>query len=468
VRIMFATAELAPVVRVGGLAEASAGLVRALRGAGQSVDVLLPDYAGLPLGGERVEERTVADWAGPMRLRSGELDGFGAVTLVGGAGIERPHPYVDAAGAGWVDNDRRFLAFAATVGALAAERRPDVVHLNDWHTGFAHAWMPDDLPVLLTIHTLGHQGWCDAGWLDRLPAHRDAYEWFGTANALLGSIRLARRVVAVSPTYAREIVAEAHGFRMHVELARRGSDLIGIRNGIDVEEWHPAHDPYLPANYDRTDVAGKEVCRAALLDELGWPGCTDPVVGMVTRLVDQKGVDLALGAVPYLGGIGARLVLLGAGDPSLADAARAAAAADPERVAFFDGYDTGLGHRILAGADLFLMPSRFEPCGLAQMQAMAYGTIPVVTDVGGLHDTVLDDDRRRLGGTGFVAAGVETAGVVDALHRAVRAWRSPRRRAGIMARGMAVDWSWDAPAAAYLAVYAELAGPVAPSSAERP
>jgi starch synthase len=459
-QVLFASAELAPVVRVGGLAEASAGLVQALRRAGVEVDVVLPDYGGWWLSDQEDHEVWVGDWAGPMRVRTGTLDGVGPVTLVGGAGIERPHPYVDEWGNGWYDNDRRFAAFAAVVGRLAGERRPDVVQLNDWHTAFAHAWMPDDQASVLTIHTLGHQGWCDPGWLDRLPAHREAYEWYGTGNALLGSIRLADRVVAVSPTYAREILTESEGFRMHVELAARGPDLVGIRNGIDLDEWHPAIDPHLPVRYDATDPSGKEACRAALLAEVGWGDTPDPVIGMVTRLVDQKGVDLALGATRYLEGMGARLVVLGAGSRELADAAHAAAAAMPERVAFHEGYDLGLGHRILAGADLFLMPSRFEPCGLAQMQAMVYGTIPVVTDVGGLHDTVTDDDRFRLSGTGFVAAAVDVAGVVDALHRAVRAWRSPRRRAGIMARGMAIDWSWDGPAAEYLRLYESVVGSV--------
>jgi starch synthase len=181
---------------------------------------------------------------------------------------------------------------------------------------------------------------------------------------------------------------------------------------------------------------------------------------MVTRLVDQKGVDLALGTVPYLDHLPARLVVLGSGEAALAATATAATAAHPDRVAFVDGYDVALAHQIFAGADLFLMPSRFEPCGLTQMQAMAYGAIPVVTDVGGLHDTVPDADLRRTDGTGFVAATVDTAGVVDALHRAVRAWRHPARRRAIQERGMATDWSWTTPARQHIALYESLlAGP---------
>jgi starch synthase len=192
-----------------------------------------------------------------------------------------------------------------------------------------------------------------------------------------------------------------------------------------------------------------------LLDRLGWDAA-DPLIGMVTRLVDQKGVDLALGAVPYLDRLPARLVVLGSGEAGLAAAAAAAAAARPDRVAFVDGYDVALAHQIFAGADLFLMPSRFEPCGLTQMQAMAYGAIPVVTGVGGLRDTVPDADLDRGGGTGFVAATVDTAGVVDALHRAARAWRHPARRRAIQERGMTTDWSWATPARQHMALYEAL------------
>ena len=189
---------------------------------------------------------------------------------------------------------------------------------------------------------------------------------------------------------------------------------------------------------------------------LGWSDDGSTIVGMVTRLADQKGVDLALDAARFLAEVPARLVLLGSGDKALAERARQYADLAPDRVSFVEGYDDAFGHRIFAGADLFMMPSRFEPCGLAQMQAMAYGTVPVTTDVGGLHDTVIDDDRERGRGNGFVSRSVDGAGMVDALHRAARAVRQPARRRALQRRGMSTDWSWTQPALEHIALYREL------------
>lgn len=456
-RVLFATAELSPVARVGGLAEASAGLVRALRASGVEVDVVLPDYRGTPLDDEHVTEVALDTWVGgPARIRQGTVAGFGAVTLVDAPGLARPHPYLEPdTGRGWVDNDRRFFSFCNAVAAWAARTRPDLLHLNDWHTAPVLGMLPDRPPTVFTIHTIGYQGVTDATWLTRLPVHTDAFIWYDGTNPLAGAIRLADLIVAVSPTYAREIVTPAAGMGLDALLAGRGDALVGIRNGIDTAVWDPRHDPHVAARFDRRDVDGKLACRDALLAECGWPG-DEPVIGMVTRLTEQKGIDLVLGLVPFLPTLPARLVVLGAGDPATADALRAAAAAHPDHVAFTEGYDDALGHRIFAGSDLFLMPSRFEPCGLAQMQAMAYGAAPVVTDVGGLHDTVIDDDRDRGTGNGFVSATVDTAGMIDALHRAVRAWRHAARRKAIARRGMNVDWSWDAPAAAHIAHYHQL------------
>jgi starch synthase len=208
--------------------------------------------------------------------------------------------------------------------------------------------------------------------------------------------------------------------------------------------------------YSASDPAGKSANRAELVASLGWPDDGTPVVGMVTRLVHQKGVEFALEAVTYADGIPFRLALLGSGERWSADWAHHLARTAPDRVWFHEGYDRGMAHRLFAGSDLLLMPSRFEPCGLSQMQAMAYGTIPVVTPVGGLVDTVIDADEDRRRGNGFMARSVDTPGVVDALHRAVRGWRQPRRRAAIQRRGMNVDWSWTDPAVRHLEVYHEV------------
>jgi starch synthase len=450
--VLLASAELAPLTEVGGLGEAVAGLARALQAEGVDVEVVVPDYGRGHAADGSGRSLDVPSWTAPATARQAPAGSVGQVTLVEVPGMARPHPYVDERGTGWSDNDRRFLGFSAAVAALARCRPPDVLHLNDWHTGATIAFLPERVPTVLTIHSLGHHGTTSGRWLARLPHHAAAYEWYGGVNPLSGAIALADRIVTVSPTYAEEILRPESGMGLHDQLAVRAAGLVGIRNGIDTEVWDPRVDRLLPATYAEPDAAGRAACRSALLTRLGWDPA-DPLIGMVTRLVDQKGVDLALSAVPYLDRLPARLAILGSGDAGLAAAATAAATARPARVAFVDGYDVELAHQIFAGADLFLMPSRFEPCGLTQMQAMAYGTIPVVTDVGGLHDTVTDADLDRGRGTGFVAATVDTAGIVDALHRAVRAWRHPTRRRAIQERGMATDWSWRTPAREHVALY---------------
>jgi len=458
VRVLFATAEFAPVYRVGGLAEATSGLVAALRAGGVDVRVVLPDYGGIELVGEVTLDVTAPAWLDHLRVRRGHLPGVGEVTLVDAPGMRRPHPYVDEHGRGWADNDARFMGFSAGVAALCRLERPDVLHLNDWHTAATLGLLAERPPSVLTIHTLGYQGVMDRSWLDRLVTDAHHFAWYDAANPLAGGIELADRVIAVSPNYAREILTPEFGMGLHDRLRALGDRLIGIRNGIDTSVWNPSDDPHIRAHFHRGDLSGRAECRRDLMDIAGWPGDNTPVFAMVSRLVEQKGVDLALDAVRFLEHLPARLFVLGSGDPELARHLHAAAAAAPDRIHFHEGYDAPLAHRLFAGSDLFLMPSRFEPCGLAQMQAMAYGSIPVVTDVGGLHDTVTDDDVHRRSGTGFVSSSVDPAGVVDAMHRAVRAWRHRARRESIVTRGMGRDWSWTTPAAHQAEIYHSLTG----------
>ena len=456
-RVLFATAELSPLVRVGGLAAAAAGLADELRRLGVDLEIALPDYAGLALADEEVVDLDVVAWAAPARARRGcTADGVD-VTLIDVPGIARSHPYLQPDGQGWHDNDERFFRFSAAVAALARLRRPDVLHLNDWHTASALAHLYPAPPTMLTIHTLGYQGRANGGWLAALPRARDAYEHHGDVNPLAGAIRLADVVVAVSPTYAREIVTPEGGFGLDGLLRERGDALVGILNGIDTEAWNPATDPHLPARYDRTDMSGKDIDRAALRAELGLADVAGPLAVVVTRLVDQKGVDLLVPLLPLLDRLPGQVAVLGDGDAHLAAALAAAADGRPDRVAFRRGYDEALAHRLFAGGDLFLMPSRFEPCGLAQMQAMRYGTLPVVTDVGGLHDTVVDVDTDPSRATGVTAAGATSIDLLDAWHRAARAHGNRSRRDAMRRRGMAVDWSWREPALAHIEHYHRIA-----------
>lgn len=450
-RILFASAELAPYAKVGGLGDFTAGLVRSLRDDGLAVEVILPDYGTLPFQVETEHDITLPGWAGEATIRKGMVDNF-AVSLVSAPTLTRAHPYLDKTGVGWPDNDQRFFTFSAAVAAWATSTKPDVLHLNDWHTGATLGFLQSVPPSILTIHNLAYQGTTSADWLGVLPRRPDAYEWYGGTNPLTGAIALADRVITVSPTFAAESLRPETGFGLSGPLSARGSAFMGILNGIDTSVWDPANDPHLGISYDIETVGRKREMRRRLGAELGWEEANEPLVGMVTRLTGQKGVDIALDLVDILDVIGARMVLLGSGERDLALAAHKAASRS-RRFVFVEGYDEGLSHRIFAGCDLYLMPSRFEPAGLTQMQAMRYGTIPVVTDVGGLHDTVIDADQMPGDGTGFVAPKVDSVSMADALHRAVKAWRNTRRRGEIRRRGMGHDWSWSVPGALYAEQY---------------
>lgn len=456
-KIVFGSAEAAPIARVGGLAEATAGLIRSLRSNGDvEVIVVLPDYGGVVLEDEQHRELSLPEWAMPASVRTGKAPELGVVHLVSAPGIARPHPYVDETGAGWPDNDARFFAFSAAIAAIVDEQKPDVLHLNDWHTGMALAWV--DVPSVYTIHTLGYQGHADIGWLRAINTDRaTAFDRFGVLNPAAGAIALADRVIAVSPNYATEILDPTRSAGLHTVLDAKGDGLIGIRNGIDTTLWNPLTDPYIVDTYGRSTLDAKASTSARLHERVGWAHDGQPLIGMVTRLVEQKGIDIILGTIPYLERMNARLVTLGSGEERLSLWARDLASEYPDRFAFIDGYDLEIAHQIFAGADLFCMPSRFEPCGLAQMQAMAYGTIPVVTPVGGLVDTVIDDDASPGEGTGFSAVTIDTLGMLDALHRGLAAWRLKSRRRAIQKRGMAMDWSWDAPTAKHLELYHAIA-----------
>jgi len=456
VRVLFATAELAPFVKVGGLGDAASGLVLALRRRGVDVEVALPDYGTLDLTQTGSTTIDVPDWAGPALVRRGSLDGFPQVALISTPTMARPHPYNDSEGRGWPDNDTRFLSFSAGIAAMTRAEKPDLLHLNDWHTGASLGFLPQAPPTVLTIHNLAYQGWTDGSWLRRLGHRPEAFEWYGGVNPLSGAVALADRVVTVSPTFAAETLAPETGFGLDQALASRGAEFSGILNGIDTGVWDPASDPHLSLHYASGTAGRKREIGRRLATELGLPPGEDPLIGVVTRLTGQKGVDIVLDAAARLEHLRARMVLLGSGERALAEAAVEIESRSEGRFVFREGYDEGLSHRIFAGSDLYLMPSRFEPAGLTQMQAMRYGSIPVVTDVGGLHDTVIDADSDPTRGTGFVAAQPTTEAIVGALGRAIAAWRSTRRRGEIRRRGMSRDWSWDAPAGQYHRLYQEI------------
>ena len=457
--IVFATAELSPIATVGGLAAAAAGLVRELRAQGHRVDVLLPDYGGVHLLDEQRAILDVPSWVGPARVRSGRHEVVGDLHLISVAGIERSHPYLRPDGEGWPDNTERFLGFSRAVAAYVVAARPDVVHVNDWHTATSLAALDGEIPSVLSLHNLAYQGTTTAEWLTRIGPRGRHYEWWGGLNPLTGAIALADRVIAVSPHYSEEIRTPQGGFGIHEALGFRGDAVIGILNGIDTGIWDPSTDPLLVSQFSVGDLRGREANRRALCERMGFGSDHLPLGTVVTRLTEQKGIDLLLPIIPLLAQIPMRLAVLGSGDAALSSQLHAAALTYPDSFAFVEGYDEALSHQMFAGADLFIMPSRFEPCGLTQMQAMRYGAIPVVTAVGGLVDTVVDLDLDPRHGTGVVASSADSLALLAAMFRVARRISDTRRRERIQRRIMAIDWSWAGPAEKYVTIYRDLVSP---------
>ena len=457
-RVVFATAELAPIAVVGGLAAAAAGLGTELRRQGVDVELVMPDYDGVELSDETVVALDVPDWVGFASVRIGTHPVAGRLHLVSVPGIARPHPYLQANGEGWPDNSERFFRFARAVAAWVDLDPPDVLHLNDWHTGAVLAALTDPPPTVLSIHNLAYQGVADGSWLGLIGPRASHYEWWGDTNPLSGALALADRIVAVSPHHATEIVTWEGGFGLDEQLRHRGDALVGILNGIDTEVWDPGNDSLIAAPFGVDTLAMRAVNRRALHERLDLAGDdSTPLATVVTQLTHQKGIDLLTPLVGLLEQIPMRLAILGSGDAELSAHPHRLAADHPSSFAFVEGHDESLSHLMFAGADVSLMPSRFEPCGLTLMQAMRYGAVPVTTAVGGLVDTVVDVDIHR-NGTGFVAGRTTSEDLLAAMFRAARRLRDRRRRDTLRRRIMAIDWSWSGPAGEYSVLYRELLG----------
>jgi starch synthase len=380
---------------------------------------------------------------------------------------ERGHDYPDNA------ERFTFLARAALAVPGAIGMRPRIVHANDWQTGLVpyllrHEHARDEAVAaartVFTIHNLAYQGVFPKEVVPHLGLpwgvfRHEAMEFFDQLSFMKAGLTFADALTTVSPTYAREILTPEGGAGLDALLRHRRADLQGILNGIDVEEWDPATDPHLPAHFSARALGGKARCKAALQRELGLPARPDvPLVAMVSRLAEQKGIDLVAAALPELAGLDAQLVLLGSGRHDYEDLFQRTARERPDRLAVRIGFDEGLAHRIEAGADVFLMPSRFEPCGLNQMYSLRYGTVPVVRAVGGLEDTVEDFDGARRG-TGFKFREYHPGAMLTALRRALDVYRDERAWQGLVARGMAEDNSWRHSAAEYVRLFESLRPP---------
>jgi starch synthase len=314
----------------------------------------------------------------------------------------------------------------------------------------------------MTIHNLAYQGLCEADWLPRLDLPWrlyavDALEFWGRISLLKGGINYADALTTVSRRYAEEVQTPELGFGFDGILRRRAADLFGILNGIDTEQWDPPRDRFLPAPFSADDLAGKQASKAEVLARYGMPNdrsaMARPLVGMISRLIDQKGLDLVAAISAELPRLGAAFVVLGTGEGRYQDLWRDMAARHPDRIGARIGFDEGLAHLIEAGADMFLMPSRFEPCGLNQMYSLRYGTVPIVRDVGGLADTVCDYAPRRAKSTGFVFHEYSPPALLEALTRALTLFKDPRKWRALQLAGMKRDHSWDRSAREYVKIY---------------
>lgn len=469
------SSEAHPFAKTGGLAEVAGSLPDALARLGHRVTLVVPRFRGTDVAGATAERAAFAmgERSVSVTFYTRELKpGVTAVLVDAPELFDRAGLYNEG-GQDYPDNAWRFAVFnrAALEYARLRGERPSVIHAHDWQAGLVPVYQkmlfsPDPVvggvPVVFTIHNLAFQGVFPAsvvpviglGWeVLRL----EAMEFWGQVSYLKAGINFSENITTVSPTYAKEIVTPEGGFGFHGVLQRRADDLRGILNGIDVDRWNPAADAYVPASYDAGDLSGKRDAKRALLETVGLAfddaALRRPVVGLISRMTDQKGFDLLAAAGKDLMATDATWVLLGSGDSRHEDFWRALAARHPSRVSATIGFDERLAHLIEAGVDIFLMPSRFEPCGLNQLYSLRYGTVPVVRAVGGLQDTVRDPDEPGGQATGFKFREYTTAAMTGALGRALAAYHDKAAWTAMQQAGMREDHSWDASAREYVKVY---------------
>jgi starch synthase len=481
-RVLHAAAELYPWVKTGGLGDVVAGLPPALAALGIDTRLVLPGFRGFLDGLTDLTEIVGLQTpfaAEPVRLACARVPGSKVLAYL----VDHPDfydrpggPYVGPQDAAWTDNHRRFGLLGWVSAALAAGAdpawRPDILHGHDWHAALAHAYVAADLPApadvasVFTIHNLAYQAIFPAAAFAELGLPADFFsidgvEYWGQVSLIKAGLNFADRLTTVSPTYAREIQTPEFGAGLDGLLRRRAGDLVGILNGVDPLIWDPAGDRNLPRQYGRDDAdAGKAAAKAALQHRLGLDEHANaPLFGVVSRIAPQKGLDLLLAALPELVAGGAQLVLLGSGEHDLERAFAAAAAERRGRVAVEIGYYDDLSHLIVAGADVMLVPSRYEPCGLTQLYALRYGALPLVRRVGGLSDTVAPATAATLASgeaTGFAFDHADAAALATAVAGAIGLYAETEIWRRMVQQAMRCDFTWTATARRYQALYTEL------------
>jgi starch synthase len=478
--ILFASSEAHPLIKTGGLADVSGSLPRALKSAKQEIRLVLPAYpaaisnadklkleSDIVLPGARTPVRLLQGWLPGTRVRLYLVDSPEHFDRTGG-------PYLDEDGVEWPDNAARFALFARAVSAIAMNRagldwQPDLVHCNDWQTGLVPALLAcrSQRPAtLFTIHNLAYQGLFDWETFKELKLPFDWWsierlEFHGQLSFIKGGLVYADWINTVSPTYADEIRTEAFGCGLEGLLQHREDRVSGILNGVDYRVWNPGKDKLLAETYTARTLERKRANKLALQRAFGLPERAGfPLLGHVGRLVEQKGLDLVIKLIPQLIKRRLQLVVLGTGQPELETALRKAAAQHPEQIGVRIDYDEQLAHLLEAGSDIFLMPSRFEPCGLNQIYSLRYGTPPIVRRTGGLADTVTDASAENIAaGTanGFLFDDISASALLEAIDRALGCYSLPDVWTGLQSNGMAADFSWSRSAEDYLELYRRIA-----------
>jgi len=473
VNILFVASECAPFVKTGGLADVIGAVPKSLAPLGGDVRVLLPAYPALAAQVADGKEVLTFDdlFGGAARVVAVQAEGLNLLLLDAPHLFDRAgNIYLDGSGKDWADNHMRFGALSWVGAQIAAgalkDWQPDVVNAHDWQAGLVPAYLRAQAsptpPVVLTVHNIAFQGVFGADAIAPLrldPAlfTPDGYEYWGKVSFLKGGLAMADRITTVSPTYARELMLPEFGAGLEGVLNARKADLTGILNGIDLDVWNPGDDTALPVPYTVKTLKKKAQSRAALCTRFGIDADDDaPVFCVVSRLTEQKGLDLLLDCLPVLTGTGARLAVLGTGDRRFEQGFVDAARCYPGQVGTIIGYDEALSHLMQGGADAILIPSRFEPCGLTQLYGLRYGTIPVVARTGGLADTVIDANPAALVAgcaTGVQFSPVTVEGLTQAILRTCDLFRDRATWAAMKRRAMAHPVGWDQSARDYMALY---------------
>lgn len=476
--VLSVASEAVPLVKTGGLADVVGALPAALDAQGVRVTTLLPGYPAVIAAAKRAKAVHSFDslLGDPARLLSAKLNGHPLLILDAPAYFAREGgPYGDASGKDWPDNWRRFAAFGRAAADIASDQVKgqafDVIHAHDWQAGMALAYLrfasPKGAvipPSVMTIHNMAFQGYFPASVFSKLGLPKKAWaldgvESYGGVGFLKAGMEAASAITTVSPTYAREIREAEFGMGLEGLIQSRGSRVRGIVNGIDTVDWNPQADPHIAQTYTPKTLSKRTANKRALEAEFGLDRDDGPLFIVISRLTWQKGMDVLVEVIDHLVGIGGRLALLGSGDATIAEALHHAATRHPGKVGIRIGYDEALSHRMQAGGDAILVPSRFEPCGLTQLYGLAYGCVPVVARTGGLADTIIDANLAALeadAATGIHFTGVTYAPLADAISRAVHLYQDRNLWTAMQRNGMNADFSWARSGAAYADLYKDL------------